>query len=238
MANKKVFSRLAIVLSFLAIFISGFYIINSTFFASGFTGPTTSPGIGGGLFTTDDNKNLSVGTSTPQANTRFLIVSSSTASNSFGLKVLNIGGSPLLVVRSDGSVGVGTSTPDAGTFVVQGTIYSSGNFTGNIAAANVTAGTFAPGNFAFPGSLGVATSSQVGLPANFTIYGTSQMTATTTIQSTLVIDSGSLSGATTTVTIGDAGHPACLKLRDKNDGGWTYLTVQSGAGTFSAASCE
>ncbi len=238
MANKKIFSHLAIVLSFSAVLASVLYLLNSAFFASGFTGPTTSPGLGGGILNVDTSNNLSVGTSTPKPDTRFLIVSSSTGSNSFGLKVLSIGGSPLLIVRSDGSVGIATSTPDAGKLVVQGTIYSSGNFTGNVAAANVTAGTFAPGNFAFPGSLGVATSSQVGLPANFTIYGTSRMTATTTIQSTLVIDSGSLSGVTTTVTIGDVGHPACLKLRDKNDGGWTYLTVQSGAGTFSTASCE
>jgi hypothetical protein len=52
-----------------------------------------------------------------------------------------------------------------------GNIITAGNFQGNLAASYVTSGVFGSGNFAFPVSLGVATSSQVGLPQSLSVYG-------------------------------------------------------------------
>ena len=64
--------------------------------------------------------------------------------------------------------------------------------------------------------------------------------ATTTIGAalfpTLYVDNGH--NGTTTVTIGDIGNPACIKIRDKDNGAWTYLTVIDGTGSFKTTSCE
>ncbi len=56
-------------------------------------------------------------------------------------------------------------------------------------------------------------------------------TATSTI-----IDTGDV--GTTTVAIGDTGNPACLKLRDSDDGGWSYATFLNGTMYVSQTSCE
>ena len=50
----------------------------------------------------------------------------------------------------------------------------------------------------------------------------------------------SKSSATTTATFGNGsgGSLACLKLRDSDDGGWTYCTVLDGAMNCTTTSCE
>lgn len=140
-----------------------------------FTGPSGPGGTGSGAIGVDASNNLSMGTSTPSPTTKLIIVASSTGSADFGLRVVQPNGTPILVVRNDGSVGVATSTPNSATFVVQGTMFVTGGFTGSIAAGNVSAGQFAQntggGNFAFPASVGVSTSSAVGLPQPLSVYG-------------------------------------------------------------------
>jgi len=53
--------------------------------------------------------------------------------------------------------------------------------------------------------------------------------------STVHIAEGS---ATTTITIGAVGSPACIEIRDTDDGGFSYLTVLDGIETFSSSSCR
>jgi trimeric autotransporter adhesin len=82
-------------------------------------------------------------------------------------------------------VSVNTSTPPTnGNSYIGGTLtvgnLSGGSIGSTVSAANVTAGVFGAGNFAFQSSLGINTSTQVGLPANLTVYGTSQYTGTST----------------------------------------------------------
>src|SRR3989344_7055491 len=56
--------------------------------ASAFTGPSTSAGIGGGAIGVDSSNNLSIGTPATQADTKLLIVVSSTDASNFGFKIL------------------------------------------------------------------------------------------------------------------------------------------------------
>lgn len=48
------------------------------------------------------------------------------------------------------------------------------------------------------------------------------------------------SSVTTTITVGGSGgiRGACLKLRDDNNGGWTYCTTRAGVMTCGITSCE
>ncbi|OGZ52511.1 MAG: hypothetical protein A3B25_02375 [Candidatus Ryanbacteria bacterium RIFCSPLOWO2_01_FULL_48_26] len=162
--NTSVFITIAFVL-----ILASFW--GYTLYVSGFTGPSQVPGSGGGVIVADSSNNIGIGTSTTRAYSKFLVVSSSTDSNNYAIIVLQPNGNPIFAVRNDGMVGVATSTPNAGTLTVQGNIYSTGAFTGTIAAANVTAGVFSSGNFAFPSSVGIATTTQVGLPQPLSVYG-------------------------------------------------------------------
>ncbi|GEM_PF-895541 len=204
-----------------------FIIHNSLFTASAqnFVGPTAGTvGTGAGAIGVDSSNNLAIGTSTPQSDTKLLIVGTSTGSSYFAIKVLDVNRGPLFVVRSDGSVtigspaiqsnqtgstttipgvgaapangalfvngpifttldikanglAIGTTTPQSGGNVyVSGNIVAGGsltgsNYAGTVGANNVTAGVFATGNFAFPASVGIATSTQVGLPQSLSVYG-------------------------------------------------------------------
>src|SRR5439155_1391657 len=106
------------------------------------------------------SNNLSAGTSTPKTNTKFYIQASSTNVNDFALQILQPAQTPILVVRADGNVGIGTSAPDSATLTVQGTMSVSGGFSGTIAAQNVTPGVFnngVAGAYSFPSALGIAT---------------------------------------------------------------------------------
>jgi hypothetical protein len=53
--------------------------------------------------------------------------------------------------------------------------------------------------------------------------------------SLLHLDEGS---STSTMTVGSSGSPGCIKVRDSDDGGWSYITVKDGAINASTTSCE
>ena len=58
---------------------------------------------------------VGVGTSTPTAGTKFEVVGAGTTSATTALRIRNSSSStPLLMVRDDGKVGIGTTEPDAG----------------------------------------------------------------------------------------------------------------------------
>ncbi len=151
-----------------------------------FTGPTQAPPGGTGAIGLDVNNNLSVGASSPSADTKFLIVPAGT--NTFGLRIMKSNGtSPLLIVRETGQVGIATGTlPLPEELTVQGDLYVSGNitggtisgagFTGNINAANVEAGQFGSiaspgGNYSFPDRLSIGALSTVDQYEKFAVSG-------------------------------------------------------------------
>lgn len=153
-SNKKLLKGVGFVL---VLFFGGFLAFKFVPLVFSFGGPSDSPGVGSGAIGVDAQNNVSFGTSTPTSTAKVLIVGASTSSASFGLLVLNSQGDSVLQARNDGVVALGLSGA---------TVSASGVFNGTIAASNVTAGAFASGNFAFPGALGVGTSTTVGLPAS------------------------------------------------------------------------
>lgn len=143
-----------------------------------FSGPPSSPGIGGGAILVDGGNNLSLGTSTVLSNTRLLIYSTSTESTRYAIRIFNKSEGPLFHVRNDGKVAIGTNTFGVtSTLVVAGEIQSTSGgirFPDNtvqttaasgggatINAANVEAGDFGAntggGNYSFPASVGIGT---------------------------------------------------------------------------------
>ncbi len=169
----------AVVLAALLLVISHWLFVGE---AMAFTGPSSGAGVGVGAIGVDAGNNLSIGTSSPAANTKLLIVASSTDTVNYAFRVLQpSGNTPILVLRNDGSVGIGTGSPGAGYPLdivgntrITGTLTAT-SYTGTIAAANVTAGVFGSSQgsspYAFPASLGVATSTQVNLPQSLSVYG-------------------------------------------------------------------
>ncbi len=119
------------------------------------------------------------------SSTRALGISTSTIYSTQGtLTFRTYGGSNQHVLfLPNGKVGIATTTPTS-TLTVQGDIFASGNIygvsfvggvSGAVNAANVSSGVFGSlqgnGNFAFPVSLGVATSTKDGLPQALSVYG-------------------------------------------------------------------
>ncbi len=149
-----------------------------------------SPGSGSGVISSDGANNIAIGTSTTQANVKLLVVGSSTSAGDFAIKVLKSSGAPIFYVQNDGSVSIATTTIGNGNaLTVDGTIYSSNNFSGSVTANNVTPGVFdgaSGGNYAFNGWLGVATTTQVGLPAALSVYGNSYFTGKMSLGTTTV----------------------------------------------------
>ncbi|MCL4404069.1 hypothetical protein M1432_01890 [Patescibacteria group bacterium] len=96
-----------------------------------------------------------------------------------------------ITVLSNGSVGIATTTPGY-PLTVQGNIYTSGAFigalSGGLSAANISSDVFGRlqgnGNFAFPASLGVATTTQNGLPQALSVYGGGYFTGSVGIGTT------------------------------------------------------
>lgn len=68
----------------------------------------------------------------------------------------------------------------------------------------------------------------------FTAAGATSTPGAAFLQS-LVVDNGH--NGTTTASFGDVGRPFCGRLRDKDNGGWSYMTVKGGVVTFSATAC-
>lgn len=74
------------------------------------------------------------------------------------------------------------------------------------------------------------------------LFGTSTIVSTATsspqvlISTPFAVDSGH--NGTTTIQIGDVGNKSCLKIRDVDNGAWSYCRVKSGVMTCSATSCE
>jgi len=159
-----------------------FLIFSNIHSVKAFIGPPCAPGQCQGRIAVDSDGNVSMGTSTPQSGTKTLIISQTSDSSTYGLKVLSSNNSPLFLVRSDGRISIATSGASY-ALTVSGDIYASGNliiggsFSAPISAGNVTPGVFnslqggGTGAYAFLGNLGVATSSQVGLPQTLSVYG-------------------------------------------------------------------
>jgi len=179
--NKtRIIYKIKTLLVVLVIFCS-FAVLNTSF-AQSFIGPSCAAGLCQGKIGVDSSGNVSMGTSTPQSGTKTLIISQTSDSSSYGLRVLSSNNSPLFLVRSDGKISIATSGASY-ALTVSGDIYASGNlvvggtFSAPIPAGNVTPGVFnslqggGTGAYAFLGSLGIATSSQVGLPQALSVYG-------------------------------------------------------------------
>ncbi len=127
--------------AFFAVVVFALFIIHYSLFsarAQNFIGPTQSAGVGQGAIGLDASRNLSIGTSTPQSDTKLLIVGSSTTSGYYAIKVVDINRGPLFVVRSDGSVSIGggylqsnqsgstTTISGVGTAPMNGSLFVNG----------------------------------------------------------------------------------------------------------------
>ena len=126
--------------------------------------PPCTPGSNCAAVGTDAAFNLSVGTSTTQSNTKFLIVASSTGDTSnYAMKIWDHSQNPLFLVRNDGSIAIGTSSFTGGAVVtVNGTLAATtltGTYGGFISAGNLQSGEFGSnagnGNFSFPASVSI-----------------------------------------------------------------------------------
>jgi len=125
-----------------------------------FIGPNQPGGTGSGAIGVDSFDNVSVGSSTTRANTKFLVVSSSTGANSWAFGIYQPDGTtPIFLVRDDKKVAIGTSAGSAALTV--GGAVSATSFDGPLLAGYVSAGGFASqtggGIFSFPNNLGVGT---------------------------------------------------------------------------------
>ena len=123
-----------------------------------FIGPTTGAGVGQGAIGVDSSNNLAVGTSTPQADTKLLIVGTSTTGGYFAIKVLDMNRGPLFIVRSDGSVSIGspfvqsdqsgstTTVSGVGTAPANGALFVNGPIftTLDLKAGGIAVGTTTP----------------------------------------------------------------------------------------------
>lgn len=158
-----------------------------------FLGPSQPGGSGSGALGVDGYNNISIGTSTPLSGTRLSVVASSSLSSQYALRIINPSGGSLLDVRNDGVVGIAQAIPSGSStssFIVGGDALINGSITadafvgalsGSLNASNISAGVFGSGNFAFPSSLGVATTTQVGLPATLAVYGSGYFSGAVTM---------------------------------------------------------
>ncbi|MFH0712863.1 MAG: hypothetical protein V2A55_03385, partial [Candidatus Jorgensenbacteria bacterium] len=100
----------------------------------------------------------------------------------------------LVVMEVDqyGNIGVSTRATSTTRFKVSGNVESTGSFVGSvsgaISAANVSSDVLGRlqgnGNFAFPASVGIATSSQSGLPQPLSVYGNTYLSGNVGIGTT------------------------------------------------------
>lgn len=164
-AKKKKQSReigIVLVLTSCAVLLLG--VLAMRFYASAFVGPKNVGGVGSGAISSDYYNNIGIGTSTARTNTKMLVIASTTGSSFYPFGIYQPDGStPILLVRDDKKVSIGTGIGSA-MLTVSGDVSVSGNLSASslsapIAAASISSGTFAGsaggGNFIFPASLGV-----------------------------------------------------------------------------------
>jgi hypothetical protein len=170
------------IFSFLIISIFIYIFFVNIGLAQNFLGPTCAVGNCQGKIGVDSSGNISIGTSSPQSATRSLIIGGTNDSSTYALRILSSNSSPLLLVRNDGKISIATTSANyalnvAGDIYLSGNLVMSGSLSSAVAAGNVTPGVFnslqggGTGAYAFLGSLGVATTTQVGLPQTLSVYG-------------------------------------------------------------------
>ena len=188
------------------------------------SGPPSTPGNGYGAIGSDSSLNVSVGSSTgPGGLARFVIVASSTAAP-YTMEVFGLGGTPTFIVDNSGNAST-TGTLTANSLV--------GSWSGTISASNISGDVFArltgspSSHFAFPNNLGVATGTQVGLPAQLSVYGTGYFSGNVGIGTTA--PTGQLSN--NSVNYGDFGAGTAAGSFNwlETGGGWNTI---SSAGTL------
>src|SRR5262245_37148021 len=115
--------------------------LGAFFITDAFTGPTSGGGVGSGAIGTDNSNNVSVGTSTPQSSTKFLIVTPNSATSSYALRILQPNSTSIF------------SIDNSGTVTIPGAL-NAGSQTGTVSSGNVSAGQFGlntgGGNYYFP----------------------------------------------------------------------------------------
>lgn len=132
------------------------------------TGPTSGAGVGTGALSVDSSGNLSVGGSAASS-IKLQIKAATSDSSTFGLKIIDSGSNVLLSVRSDGVVTISSTTNVAASgikFSDNSVLTSANGLGGGVTstpAGYVTPGYFnsvagTGGNYSFPASLSVATS--------------------------------------------------------------------------------
>ena len=220
----------------LSTFLFASYVIAQTF-----NGPQTSAGQGQGAIGVDSSGDLSIGTSTPISGVKLLLVGTSTTSGYYALEAINKNASPLLYVRSDGSIMMGTASPNAGAIAgltVANNLYVGGTISGAflelVPAPNVTAGVFGAGNFAFPSSLGINTSTSVGLPQALSVNGGGYFSGSVGVGMNpgviFDINAGAATVAQSRIT--SHGSDSAISLKNTGSGGREYWidSGSSGAG--------
>jgi len=141
--------------------------------SSAITGPLCSAGTCSGAIGVDSSNDISIGTSTPWANTRVLITGLTNGTAGYWpFKVTNLSGTAIITVQDNGYVGIGTSTFNAklsiggtpgtdGIRFPDGTLQTSAGTGATISANNVSFGQFGlntgGGNYSFPVSLSIST---------------------------------------------------------------------------------
>ncbi|HDY73071.1 MAG TPA: hypothetical protein ENH86_00665 [Candidatus Jorgensenbacteria bacterium] len=137
-----------------------------------FIGPSQNPPGGNGILVASSTRALGIATTTVYSTESQLLFKTLGGSNQH------------IIFSPNGYVGIATTTPSEMLYVfgnigVSGNVEASGSFvgslSGSLSAANVSSEVFGrlqgEGNFAFPASLGVATSSEDGLPQSLSVYG-------------------------------------------------------------------
>lgn len=213
-----------------------FMVLGITHFGSAFTGPTNSGGVGSGAVAVDGFNNIGVGASSTYSVTRLYVRASSTATTSYALRVLQPDTTPLFTIRDDGAVAIATTTPSGvvttklsvgGDTSITGTLTATaivGALSGTVNASNVSAGVFGAGNFAFPSSLGIATTTQVGLPAALSVYGTGYISGLLSVGATTTATVAIFGGGTGKIDVGTIDPPYTINGKSYA----TYLPSMTG----------
>lgn len=139
--------------------------------ARAWNGPSQAPSGGYGSLGSDGSNDISVGTSSPVSGTKLTVAGATSDNTTNALKVFESNGTPVFILRDDGSVAIATTSVTTGSTVIGNNLVVNGTFTANglsgtLTAGNVSAGQFGSntggGNYSFPGNLGVGTVSPTG----------------------------------------------------------------------------